>query len=446
MTGAITNLAAIAPLGVWIAGGVGAVVFTAVLVRLIRKQRATQPDAERMSRLQLIGALAFSAVVVASFVIGTFEGGVAFADHYLGWDNWRRVIPWGSFDASSMAFSLFAIRAIGRGRSPKRAMRVVYASAGASACVQLLEGGDLHTWQGGAFLAALAVGSTMVVHSVIDQIRGKEALVGEEEKLRFRKRWLTSFPSTVCAWLAWTNFPPENLAPTVRNALRHLEEVRAGKRARMTERPAWWAIQPWLYASRIARNAEQLRAEHIAESARLADDSARITEQVAEHIRELSARLAAADSRAHVAEQDAIRREHNARVETEQAVRAEAEQELAELREQLREGQRVMPPRSARTESTRPAARRAGQVSATSALDEQIVEKLLGPFSEQADQTGSVPSRYWVQQNGSCWPRQASRVLDLLSARYTESKREPKSGSAREQTDDASERELVRTA
>lgn len=393
-------------------------------IKLRRRVRPANPS-DRTDRALLIAALFFVAVIFASFAIGTFEGAAAFASDQLGWRHWMQVIPWGALDASTLGFGLFAVRALIRKRSPRRPLRIAYLSAAMSATIQMMQGGKEHHWQAGVFLAFLAVMMGTALDVVIDQLRGTHVEIADERvRIRppFGLRWLTS-PTTLPAWLAWTNYPPEGLEPTVANGLRHLETVRAAKRARMAGRPMWWAIQPWLYASRLAARVEAERAEHIAESARLADDAARRAEQVAEHIRDLTARVERAEIRAETAEQDA---------------RADAEQEITDLREQIREGRRVATARPAQRGTERPPSSRAPQVAATSALDEQIVEKLLGPFTEQAEQNGSLPTRYWVQQNGSCWPRQAARVLDLLASRYAESKREHNSpdGSARESSDD----------
>lgn len=425
MSAWITTLEQTAPLYVWIASAAATVVLMVVIIRAVRRQRAAEPSAERMSRLQLIGALAFSSVVIAAFMIGTFEGGVAFAHDMLGWNDWRRVIPWGSFDAASIGFSLFAIRAIGRGRSPRAAMRVVYLSAASSACVQLMEGGGLHKWQGGLFLAALAATSAMVLHNIMDQLSGRATIKQvDDEKLRFGKRWFTSMPSTLCAWLAWTNFPDETLAPTVPNALRHLKAVRATKRAEMSARPGWRFVQPWLYANRMAAAAEQVRAELAAEQTR-ADDANR----------NLSAAV------------------QTARAEGEQVARAYAEQTIETLRTEIRDLNNDRASRVTVRRSEPMPARRTAQEVTKLATDDQLIKDLFATFSEQtakAEQNGTrAPGRYWVEQNGGVASRQANRVLDGLLKCFAEqnrSGREQAPGQvgeqASEQTDDP-DRELA---
>jgi TRAP-type C4-dicarboxylate transport system permease small subunit len=416
-------LETVTPVG-WTAIGIAVLLFALYAWISIRRRRSLEAgtSVDKADRLLLFFALAFVAVIFGSFMIGTFEGSSAFGVDKLGWTNWQKAVPWGSLDAGSIGFSLLAIRAIRKERSPKPALRVVFLTAGMSATIQMMEGGKEHHWQAGLFLAFLAGVSAYALHIVIDQLR-KVGHVAVDMRVRkyppFGMRWLTSLPSTLCAWLAWVNYPPLRITPTVANALVHLDSVRAAKRARMVERPIWWIVQPWLYASRT----EQSRAELVAESVRL-------TEQVRERTESLSAANRDHEHREQElreqAERDLSAAVQAARTETEQFVRGQAEQTIAGLREQIErlEVRRAPDPRPQRTGQVpvRPKA----EVSALIG-DEQIAKALFRDFAEQTEQAARngtrTPGRGWVERNGGCHMRQALRVLDMLENRFAEQNR-----------------------
>jgi hypothetical protein len=421
----------------WVVAAGGWALLVAAVAALIYRRR----DSDTRSRQQtvlLICGLVFSAVVLAAFAIGTFEGGTAFAADRLGWKDWRKVIPWASLDAASVGFSLFAIRAVMLSRSPRPARRVVYLTASFSAGVQLTQGGSQHHWQAGAFLAFLALIGYKVLDTVVEQLRDAE----EDETAylkspKFGLRWLTYPTNTLCAWLAWQNFPPsEGTKPTILNAADNLSRVRGDKLARLLSRPRrprWAAVLPWVYASRItsALTAQTARADEHAQTVQtLRADVDRLTEQAARaeaaHAELTDAAQTVQALRAQAEQMAAQLAEQTLRADTEQAARTAAEQAAESLRARLAAAPASTgTPRQAggnrgATSANGSASGPARVEAAVGTLDEQIADDLWPTYRKAMEQNGAPMTRYRVEQDGACRSRQAERVLGLLASRWAE--------------------------
>lgn len=336
------------PTAVWVvavAQVVMVVVGAVVLVRARRRSTTAASATSRRAMPLLVLALLFCSVVLAAFVIGTYEGSTAFAADKLGWGNWRKVIPWAALDAGGFGFGLFWIRAVAMRRSPVRPRRVVYVCAGFSAFLQMIQGGQNHRWQAGLFLAFLAAIGGLILHTLVDQLRDGD----EQDEADWHKhppfglRWLTYTPNTLRAWLAWINFPAaEGTVPTVSNALANLDRVRAGKlaatAARLMERgrfSRWTMIAPWVRPRQITAvitsvkieagaKIDAIQAEHaeqiskvLAEQSAAADRSARLAADL-EALRDQSERHA-----------EQLRTDHAERV---QQILAEHAEQMAVLR------------------------------------------------------------------------------------------------------------------
>jgi TRAP-type C4-dicarboxylate transport system permease small subunit len=431
LTTLIAQIETVTPAG-WTAIGIAVLLFALYAFVSVRRRLALKAgtSVDKADRLLLTFALAFVAVIFGSFMIGTFEGSSAFGIDKLGWTNWQRAVPWGSLDAGSIGFSLLAIRAIRKERSPKPALRVVFLTAGMSATIQMMEGGKEHHWQAGLFLAFLAGVSAYALHIVIDQLR-KVGHVAIDVRVRkyppFAMRWLTSMPSTLCAWLAWVNYPPVRITPTVVNALAHLESVRAAKRARMTERPIWWFVQPWLYASRIVADVERLSSALDANRTEATVESVRVAERISELNRELNSARELVAERERT-EQNLLAQFAAERTEAERTNRTEAERAeltISALRTEVAElsARRTEPINPRRSEP--PVNRTKSQSVGTLVSDAEIANRLQGWFGEQTEATGKQPTRYRIELTAPCSSRQADRVLILLANRYDELKSEP---------------------
>jgi hypothetical protein len=432
------------PAWVWLLVGVETVVLLGAL--LIAGMKRHRPAVDRKARVVtglLVAGLLFAMVVLAFFMIGTYEGSTAFAADRLGWKDWRKIIPWGSLDAGAMTFSLFAIRAVLLERDPRRALRIVFCLAGLSALLQLTQGGSGHHWQAGIFLSALAMLGSLVLHGIADQIQpSDEAIDAHRKSPSFGIRWMTDLPGTLCAWLAWHNYPPAaDIERTVADGLENLRRVRADKLARLLARPAAprWAV---IFPRRYGR---KMRAALAAEAARTAELTAAL-DLSAQTVQTLRADLETLTVQA--ARADAVQAELHGTVQTVQALRAQAEQMAAQLAEQTlradtEQAARLAAEQDVQTLRARAAATPNGNSgspagrtyrAATSAngkpagvatveaavgtLDDTIADGLWPAYRAGMEQTGTPMSRYRVEQDGACRSRQAERVLTLLANRW----------------------------
>lgn len=188
-------------------------------------------------------ALVAGAAVYAAVVVGSFNGLTAFARHQLGWggqdgQGWRQYIVPVTLDGVAAAFAFLAGRSVLRRRSPVRCYLMVWGATGASAAANFAEGEGSHGAAAGVYLAFLSVAGIAIFHTFLDQLAHSGPEYVRRRYPPFGLRWVTATPSTVLAALAWINYPPEGVEPTVPAALAHLDEVRAAKRQRRRERMA----------------------------------------------------------------------------------------------------------------------------------------------------------------------------------------------------------------
>jgi hypothetical protein len=408
-------------------------------------RRGRTGHVDRATRIEnglLAAGLVFAVVVLGFFMIGTYEGSTAFAADRLDWRDWRKIIPWGSLDAGALTFSLFAIRAVMKGRDPRRSLRIVFALAGLSATLQLTQGGSGHHWQAGLFLGALALLGSLVLHGIADQLQpSDEAIDAHRKSPAFGIRWITDFPGTLCAWLAWHNYPPAaDIDRTIAGALENLRRVRAGKLAALLARPTaprWAVIAPRRYA-------RQLRAAHAEATAAAANltveltsvQTARADEHTlyAQNLQALRAELSDATAqaqRAHAAQtaletaaqtiradlEDQLRTAAQAhRAEGAQAARAEAAQEIDSLRAQLAAARRsASQPTDAKT-----SAKAKAQEVTHLRDDDEVADAMWDDFCAFMEETGTPLPRYRVQKGAPTNSRQAERVVGILVRRYSE--------------------------
>lgn len=440
------------PMPVWAIAATEAVLLGVVVgVVLHARRKAKAPDSDSTSDGQdsapdttalLVIALALCSVVLGAFIVGTYEGSTAFAIDKLGWNNWRKVIPWAALDAGGFGFGLLWIRAVILKRNPVRPRRVVYLCSGFSATLQMIQGGTKHAWQAGLFLAFLAVIVGLVLHTLVDQLRDSGLIEEDWHKHPpFGLRWITYFPNTFAAFLAWVNHPaPEGTDPTVANALANLAQVRADKLAASAARLAdrgrfdrWTMIAPWVRPRQITAVITSVETKAAATVEQVRAD---LTEQITKVLGEQAAATERADSLA--AELNRLREslpqqitaaDHAAR----EQVSADYEQALSDLREQVEREQRARAETerrlAARTEQTRQ--RQSGGDQRKSApqvsqlrSDDEIAKGLFKAYREQMERGDGPLSRYRVEVDGECATRQANRVLELLANRYAEHARQ----------------------
>ena len=208
---------------------------------------------ERMKdRALLVAAMVPAVGFWAAVLAGSFKGLIGFGRDTLDWTDGSEYLVPATLDGVAIGFGVLAFRAVRKTRSPDRANRVVWGAALASASINFVHEasrGQEGSLLGGGYLALLSVFGVVMFHEFLDQFEdGAEAPV-QRANPRFGLRWLTYFPSTLCAALAWRNHPPEDGTPaTVRAALDHLEQVREAKRARRE-------------ADRLARHQRRVEAE-----------------------------------------------------------------------------------------------------------------------------------------------------------------------------------------
>lgn len=272
------------PAQAWAIGLAATVLLTAILLPVARRlaykagARAASRTAatDRRDRNLLIGTLIPAFALLGAVLAGSQRGLLGFGRDTLHWRHgWEYLVP-ATLDGVGLAFAFLAFRAVRKRRSPDRAVRIAWGAALASAVINFghesgIPGGSR---LGGAYLALLSLLVMVMFHELLDQFsEGTEYI--RRDNPAFKLRWLTWPTNTVCAWIAWRNYPVADGTPaTVAAAVAHLDEVRAAKRtarlARITEPAPWWApAVPWrrmrdlgaaLTEHRTAAEAE--RAEH----------------------------------------------------------------------------------------------------------------------------------------------------------------------------------------
>lgn len=194
-------------------------------------------------RVLFAAALLAGSAVYAAVVVGSFNGLTAFARDRLGWggaggQGWRQYLVPVTLDGVAAAFAFLAGRAVLRRRSPVRCYLMVWSATGASAVANFTEGQGEHGTAAGVYLAFLSVAGIAIFHTFLDQLAHAGPAYVRRRYPPFGLRWVTAFPSTWCAALAWINYPPDGVDPTVPAALAHLDEVREAARLRRRDRRA----------------------------------------------------------------------------------------------------------------------------------------------------------------------------------------------------------------
>jgi hypothetical protein len=177
----------------------------------------------------MIPAVLFWAMVLA----GSLHGLVAFGRSVLGWHaGWEYLVP-GTLDGVSVTFAFLAFRAVRMKKAPGRCYRVVWGAAVASATVnfayEYTHSG--HNIIAGGYLALLSLFGMVMLHEFLDQFEEGTAYV-KRGSPKFGLRWLTWPTNTLCAAVAWRNYPPaEGTSATILNAVANLDRVRELKQA-----------------------------------------------------------------------------------------------------------------------------------------------------------------------------------------------------------------------
>jgi hypothetical protein len=227
-------------------------------------QRASGNNTTRKGTALFVAAMVPAAFFWLAVLAGSFRGLAGFGTDTLKWkDGWEYLVPL-TLDGIAISFGFLAFRAVSAGRSPERANRVVMATAAASALInyghEVSNGGSK---LGGGYLALLSVLGMLIFHEFLDQFTEGTAYI-QRVNPKFGLRWITWPSNTVCAWIAWRNYPPTPLTAkpsdaqkrwwgSVNHAVAHLNTVRRAKRvalydtdrqARATDAPVWLVKVP----------------------------------------------------------------------------------------------------------------------------------------------------------------------------------------------------------
>ncbi|WP_341719902.1 DUF2637 domain-containing protein [Micromonospora sp. FIMYZ51] len=347
----ITAWADLVPAWMWVVAITALMTLTVITLPFARAQayKAGKRAAGHTTTRDTKGtALFIAAMVPAVFfwvavLAGSFRGLAAFGRDTLKWaDGWEYLVPL-TLDGIAISFGFLAFRAVRAHRSPDRAVHVATGAAVASALINYAhEVGVGGSWVGGGYLALLSILGLLIFHEFLDQFTEGAAYV-QRVNPSFGLRWLTWPTNTVCAWIAWRNYPPLPLPaqPTdaqrawwgsINHAVAHLGKVRRAKRiARHSAdlNRGRDTVHRWLAWIPPLR---ELVATLTAERAEMAEMSARLDKVAADHAAE-KARAEAAERAA----EDANRRAHaadTARVRAEQLVAA-ADRKMAAAQAEL---------------------------------------------------------------------------------------------------------------
>lgn len=288
-------------------------------------------------RRLLIAAMIPASLFWIAVLIGSGRGLIAFGRDNLHWtDGWEYLVPF-TLDGVAIAFALLAFRAVRKEMNPDRAVRIAAAAMLASAGINFLHevGGSK---LGAGYLAILSLLGMLIFDELLAQFEeGAEHIKRSNPK--FGLRWITWPTNTVCAWVAWRNYPPAaGTKATVANAVANLEGVRRLKVTRQAGRidtPAWWMrFAPWAHvgALQITLAAERVTATEKITSvmAKVAELTVRLDEQAA--VSEAERVTAAASIRDLEDRVETLRQEKAAEVEEISVKHAE---ELRQQRQQL---------------------------------------------------------------------------------------------------------------
>lgn len=320
------------PPWVWIFAAALALLFVVTATVLLCRRRKDAPapasatEAKKLRADRRIDAALMTVIVpgigivMAAYAVCTFEGMVAFAQQQLGWGvdinhegAWLRFVPWATFDAAGVIFTLLRIYSVRKRRfgAARQAGRAVAAAMIAAAGVQLSQGGEDHKWAAGAFLGALAIFGGYALHTFIEAITDKKVATEQEEKdaanrkrPEFGDRWFFAPIETLLVLRCLSLYPlPKGVEPTVENALKHRKKIRGQQIAERDKLGFGWF--PLVRASSasaamdlVERHRERGAAEALAAVEReAAAKAAQIAADAAEEIRRLAARSNALEER-----------------------------------------------------------------------------------------------------------------------------------------------------
>ena len=318
----------------------------------------------RRDRQLMAASLTPAGLFWLAVLIGSGRGLTAFGRDTLGWHNgWDWLVP-ATLDGVAVTFAVLAFRALAKERNPDRARRIVWMSTGASAFINFMHEAnkpDNGTALGAIYLGILSLMGMLILDEFLTQFEEGQGYI-KREKPRFGLRWITLSYPTLCAWLAWTNYPvAKDTEPTLAGAVQHLTAVRSAKTAERNARdaerstlPSWTRLAPWVRARKLqaildkaTRSAraeqstreedhrsalERLAAEHRSATDRLvAEHRAALEHVVAEQSVERSALTATATEQTERLEQALNSAQSTiARLEAERATEAEQARQLAE--------------------------------------------------------------------------------------------------------------------
>ena len=271
---AVGHWASTIPGWLWAIALTALLVFTIVALPLARTQarKAGQringkvSATDKKDRRLLLAVLAPAVLFWLAVLIGSGRSLVGFGRDDLNWKGgWEYLVPL-TLDGVAVAFGALAFRAIAKKRNPDRAYRVVWMATAASAAINFfheINGSKL----GAGYLAILSLFGMLIFHELLAQFEeGAEWIKRTNPK--FGLRWLTWPTNTLCAWVAWRNYPITGDADaTIGLAVEHLETVRRTKterRASEVDSPVWWMrLAPWteVAALRTALQTNRTNAE-----------------------------------------------------------------------------------------------------------------------------------------------------------------------------------------
>jgi hypothetical protein len=242
MVARILGLVDRVPAGVWVCLFAGNLVLVIVTWSVARRRlrRAGErvaasssgavdagPRDTALTVAAMIPAVLFWGMVLA----GSLHGLVAFGRTVLRWHGgWEYLVP-GTLDGVSVTFAFLAFRAVRKQKAPDRCQRVVWGAALASATVNFAYeyGHSGHNVVAGGYLGLLSLFGMVMFHEFLDQFEDGTGYV-KRENPKFGLRWLTWPTNTLCAAVAWRNYPPvEGTSATVREAVANLDRVRTVK-------------------------------------------------------------------------------------------------------------------------------------------------------------------------------------------------------------------------
>lgn len=314
--------------GAFLVLAVGSLWFAARITK-----RAAAKGLGTKDQRMFFAALGFGGFFWLAVLAASFQGLLKFGSEVLRWHNGMEYLVPLTLDGAAIAFGVLAFRAVLKGKNPDRANRVVWAATLGSALINL--GTEwAESKLGAGYLALMSFLGMIMFHEFLHQFEAaKGADWIKRDKPKFGMRWLTWPTNTICAWIAWHNYPPAEGTPaTVTTAVQNLNRARSTKSARRVAafhpNPAWAPLLPWL---RVA----QLRAV-LAEQAERSGAATAALEQAEREASALRATIAEQAERiAALTEQMDAERSTTAteRAERERMLR-EAEQRSSQLAEQ----------------------------------------------------------------------------------------------------------------